>query len=213
MTFDDFKVLASKVENLELPGKKALFKMAPMERVKELKDVDIKALNPREAAVTALFYPNKDNQTFLILILRKTYKGVHSAQIGFPGGKVEPEDKDLKDTAKRETEEEVGVPYDDIQIIKKMTTAYIPPSNFNVHPFIGYIEDTPKLIKQDDEVEDIVLVDIDDFLNEDSLIEETLTTSYATELTVPAFHLNGHVVWGATAMMLSEIKTLFKQVL
>ena len=205
--------MASKVENLELPGKKALFKMAPMERVKELKDVDIKALNPREAAVTALFYPNKDNQTFLILILRKTYKGVHSAQIGFPGGKVEPEDKDLKDTAKRETEEEVGVPYDDIQIIKKMTTAYIPPSNFNVHPFIGYIEDTPKLIKQDDEVEDIVLVDIDDFLNEDSLIEETLTTSYATELTVPAFHLNGHVVWGATAMMLSEIKTLFKQVL
>ncbi|MBG24812.1 MULTISPECIES: NUDIX hydrolase [Croceibacter] len=213
MTFDDFKVLASKVENLELPGKKALFKMAPMERVKELKDVDIKALNPREAAVTALFYPNKDNQTFLILILRKTYKGVHSAQIGFPGGKVEPEDKDLKDTAKRETEEEVGVPYNDIQLIKKMTTAYIPPSNFNVHPFIGYIEDTPKLIKQDDEVEDIVLVDIDDFLNEDSLIEETLTTSYATELTVPAFHLNGHVVWGATAMMLSEIKTLFKQVL
>ncbi|WP_327018315.1 CoA pyrophosphatase [Croceibacter atlanticus] len=213
MTFDDFKVLASKVENLELPGKKALFKMAPMERVKELKDVDIKALNPREAAVTALFYPNKDNQTFLILILRKTYKGVHSAQIGFPGGKVEPEDKDLKDTAKRETEEEVGVPYDDIQLIKKMTTAYIPPSNFNVHPFIGYLEDTPKLIKQDDEVEDIVLVDIDDFLNEDSLIEETLTTSYATELTVPAFHLNGHVVWGATAMMLSEIKTLFKQVL
>jgi 8-oxo-dGTP pyrophosphatase MutT (NUDIX family) len=213
MTFDDFKVLASKVENLELPGKKALFKMAPMERVKELKDVDIKALNPREAAVTALFYPNKDNQTFLILILRKTYKGVHSAQIGFPGGKVEPEDKDLKDTAKRETEEEVGVPYNDIQLIKKMTTAYIPPSNFNVHPFIGYLEDTPKLIKQDDEVEDIVLVDIDDFLNEDSLIEETLTTSYATELTVPAFHLNGHVVWGATAMMLSEIKTLFKQVL
>mgnify|MGYP000532452922 FL=1 len=205
--------MASKVENLELPGKKALFKMAPMERVKELKDVDIKALNPREAAVTALFYPNKDNQTFLILILRKTYKGVHSAQIGFPGGKVEPEDKDLKDTAKRETEEEVGVPYNDIQLIKKMTTAYIPPSNFNVHPFIGYLEDTPKLIKQDDEVEDIVLVDIDDFLNEDSLIEETLTTSYATELTVPAFHLNGHVVWGATAMMLSEIKTLFKQVL
>lgn len=205
--------MASKVENLELPGKKALFKMAPMERVKELKDVDIKLLNPREAAVTALFYPNKDNQTFLILILRKTYKGVHSAQIGFPGGKVEPEDKDLKDTAKRETEEEVGVPYDDIQLIKKMTTAYIPPSNFNVHPFIGYLEDTPKLIKQDDEVEDIVLVDIDDFLNEDSLIEETLTTSYATELTVPAFHLNGHVVWGATAMMLSEIKTLFKQVL
>ena len=205
--------MASKVENLELPGKKALFKISPIERVKELKDVDIKALNPREAAVTALFYPNKDNQTFLILILRKTYKGVHSAQIGFPGGKVEPEDKDLKDTAKRETEEEVGVPYDDIQIIKKMTTAYIPPSNFNVHPFIGYLEDTPKLIKQDDEVEDIVLVDIDDFLNEDSLIEETLTTSYATELTVPAFHLNGHVVWGATAMMLSEIKTLFKQVL
>lgn len=189
-----------------------MFEMAPMERVKELKDVDIEKLEPRQAAVIALFFPNEDNQTFLILILRKTYKGVHSAQIGFPGGKIEDEDLDLQHTAKRETEEEVGVPMTDICIFKEMTKTYIPPSNFYVQPYLAYVERCPKLLKQDDEVEDIILVDIDDFLNDELLIKETLSTSYAKEITVPAFHLNGHIVWGATAMMLNEIKTLFKEV-
>ena len=181
--------------------------------MKELKSIDIEKLNPRQAAVMALFYPDENNQTFLILILRKTYKGVHSAQIGFPGGKVEDDDTDLQYTAKRETEEEVGVPIGDTQIFKTMTQAYIPPSNFYVQPYLGFLNATPELFKQDDEVEDIILVDIDDFLNDKFLIEETLSTSYAKEITVPAFHLNGHVVWGATAMMLNEIKVLFKEVI
>ena len=198
---------------MELPGKPAMFEMAPMERIKELKHVDIAKLKPRQAAVMALFYPNEHGQMYLILILRKTYKGVHSAQIGFPGGKVEEEDVDLIYTAKRETEEEVGVTIADINILKTMTQAYIPPSNFYVQPYLGYLDKEPEFLKQDDEVEDIILVDMNDFLNDDLLIEETLSTSYAEEITVPAFHLNGHIVWGATAMMLNEIKTLFKQVI
>ncbi|MFT5752743.1 MAG: hypothetical protein ACI86L_002257, partial [Dokdonia sp.] len=63
------------------------------------------------------------------------------------------------------------------------------------------------------EVESLIYVPLTEFLSETSLITTTLSTSYASEITVPAFQLQGHVVWGATAMMLSEVKSLLKQVL
>lgn len=161
----------------------------------------------------AVFYPNDQHLTHLVLILRKTYRGVHSNQVGFPGGRVEVYDKNLKHTALRETEEEVGINKDDIRVIKKLTKLYIPPSDFWVHPYVGIIDKTPILKPQESEVEKILEVNLDDFLDDENLIIQKLSTSYASEIEVPAYMLNGHVVWGATAMMLSELKELLKKVL
>ncbi|WP_317128502.1 NUDIX hydrolase [Allotamlana fucoidanivorans] len=166
----------------------------------------------KHAGVLALFYPNELQETQFVLILRKTYKGVHSAQVGFPGGKLEKQDKSLMETALRETYEEVGVPTDSVQIFKALSKVYIPPSNFYVYPFIGTSMHKPRFVKQEDEVEDIIEVDLDVFLDEKALIEKKIKTSYSAATNVPAFLLNGHVVWGATAMMLSEIKDLIKAV-
>ena len=148
-----------------------------------------------------------------VLILRKTYKGVHSNQVGFPGGRVEENDLDLQHTALRETEEEVGIPQSEVRVIKQLTQIYIPPSNFWVYPFVGIMERTPLLVPQEDEVEEVLEINIDDFLSESCLTTQRLSTSYAENIEVPAFMLNGHIVWGATAMMLSEMKDLLKQVL
>jgi len=161
----------------------------------------------------AVFYPNDQHLTHLVLILRKTYRGIHSNQVGFPGGRVEVYDKNLKHTALRETEEEVGISKDDVRVIKKLTKLYIPPSDFWVHPYVGIIDKTPILKPQESEVEKILEVNLDDFLDEENLIIQKLSTSYASEIEVPAYMLNGHVVWGATAMMLSELKELLKKVL
>ncbi|MEO0570112.1 MAG: CoA pyrophosphatase [Bacteroidota bacterium] len=166
----------------------------------------------KRAAVMAIFYP-KMEETFLLLILRKQYPGVHSKQIGFPGGKVEQGDKDLLETAKRETYEEVGILPETIEMVKPLTEVYIPPSNFLVQPFIGLHKNIPKFIIDPKEVEALVEVPLNDFLDETNLFEQRLTTSYANEILVPAFKLNGYTVWGATAMMLSEVKDLLKQVL
>jgi len=210
MKFETFLALIPKISNLPLPGKEAQFVMAPMERIKQLKETEIIAMNPRQAAVMALFY-ERDGDTYIILILRKTYKGVHSNQVGFPGGKVEAEDIDLLATAKRETYEEVGVPQEAMISIKEMTNIYIPPSNFWVQSFMGYTTTTPQFIAQEDEVEELIEVSLAELLEPRTLDTHHITTSYATNLEVPIFKLQGHNVWGATAMMLSEIKELMLQ--
>ena len=197
---------------MQLSGEAAHRKLAPLIRIEELANIDIEGRNPHKAGVLALFYPGKTNKAYLVLILRKTYKGVHSNQVGFPGGRIERVDGDLADTALRETEEEVGVPRNQMKIIKKLTKLYIPPSNFWVQPYIGITETYPKFIPQESEVEKILEVDLDDFLNEENVVSERLSTSYADNIEVPAYNLNGYIVWGATAMMLSEIRELFVKI-
>tara|TARA_B110000977_G_scaffold82943_1_gene110836 strand:- start:264 stop:866 length:603 start_codon:yes stop_codon:yes gene_type:complete len=196
---------------LDLPGEASHHKMAPIERLEELTKESLKKNKAKRAAVMALFYPNRDGETHLALILRKTYKGVHSAQVGFPGGKQEPSDISAEHTALRETQEEIGVLQQDITVLKKLTQIYIPPSNFFVAPFIGVCETTPQFILQESEVEALIEVKISDFLDDSIYCTRRLSTSYATDIEVPAYILNTHVVWGATAMMLSEVRELLKQ--
>ena len=191
----------------------AQLKLAPILRIKELEKIDFSSKNPNKAGVMAVFYPDNNRVTHLALILRKTYRGVHSNQVGFPGGRVEDIDKNLKHTALRETEEEIGIPGKEIKVLKRLTRLYIPPSDFWVYPYVGLFETTPIFIPQETEVEQVLEVALQDLLNEESLITKKLSTSYAEEIEVPAFYLNGHVVWGATAMMLSELKDMLKTIL
>lgn len=213
MKFSEFKDRIVKIAKMELPGEIVQHKMAPIERIQELKNQAKLKKTARKAGVMALFYPNVEGETYLILILRKTYKGVHSAQVGFPGGKTEPEDSGIEQTALRETEEEVGVPQHAISVIRELTEIFIPPSNFFVQPFIGITEDTPVFIPQEEEVEALIEVPLQHFMDDSVLITKRITTSYAVDIEVPAYLLNDHVVWGATAMMLNEVREMLKKVL
>ncbi|MFN3136451.1 MAG: NUDIX hydrolase [Allomuricauda sp.] len=213
MDFNEFCLSALKLKNLPLPGEQSHHKMSPELRIEWLKKNRWEDMNPKRAGVMALFYPDVERQTRLLLILRKVYQGVHSNQIGFPGGKVERIDKDLMDTALRETHEEVGVPPSDVEVIKELSEVYIPPSNFLVRPFMGIYHNPQPFIKEEAEVERLVEVYLRDFLDDSNHIQEILSTSYAKNINVPAFKLNGYTVWGATAMMMSEIKELLRQVL
>ncbi|WP_339896027.1 CoA pyrophosphatase [uncultured Algibacter sp.] len=211
MRFEEFLKSVSKIKNIALPAEASHFKMVPPFRQELLKKQEKAIKKAKHAGVLALFYPDEDMETKFVLILRKAYKGVHSAQVAFPGGKLEAQDISLQDTALRETFEEVGVPIDAVKIVRNISQVYIPPSNFYVQPFIGVTQTTPKFIKQDDEVEVLIEIDLEHFLDEQSLVSKKVKTSYSIEVEVPAFKLNDFVVWGATAMMLSEIKDLLKQ--
>jgi 8-oxo-dGTP pyrophosphatase MutT (NUDIX family) len=208
MDFNSFLAHIPKLKALPLGGLPSQFKMAPEIR-KQYSLRDIQKKNPKESAVLALFYPDALNNTNLLLMLRASYNGVHSAQISFPGGKKEEGDSNLMHTALREAEEEVGVLRNDVKIIRELTKTYIPPSNFWVTPYIGTLEMTPSF-RMNNEVEKLIEVRVTDLLNEAALTSKNLTTSYMKNIDVPCFKLNNYVVWGATAMMLSEIKDLFK---
>ena len=186
-------------------------KMMPFERKELLVKINLKERNPKEAAVAMLFYP-KNQETHLVLIVRNSYKGVHSAQIAFPGGKFEPEDIDFKTTALRETEEEIGISRNKIEIIRAFTSLYIPPSNFMVYPFLGICKEEIQFAPDPVEVAAVIELPLAVFRNDSILTIENLTTSYAHQIEVPAFKIQDHIVWGATAMMLSELRDVLNDV-
>ncbi|WBX74685.1 CoA pyrophosphatase [Tenacibaculum pacificus] len=208
MIFSDFKNKIEDLQNKPLGGLASQLKLAPKLRTQFSQKL-IESKNPKKAAILALFYPDDDNNTRFLLTLRASYKGKHSAQVSFPGGKIAEKDSNLKETALRETFEEVGVFSDDIKIIRKISDSYIPPSNFLVTPFIGLTHQKPSF-KKNYEVDTLIEVLISDLLNDRNLTSKEMETSYMKKVAVPCFKLNDYIVWGATAMMLSEIKDLLK---
>lgn len=212
MDFQEFLRFVPKLIDARLPALDAHIKMAPLERLESLRNIDFGDKKPRIAAVMMLFYPKKE-RTHLVLIVRNSYKGVHSAQIAFPGGKYELEDENFAETALRETHEEVGIHPDKIEILKPFTELYIPPSNFMVHPFLGISKEELVFLPQPSEVAGIIELPLSTFLSDAIVVDTNLSTSYADSISVPAFKIEEHIVWGATAMMLSELKEVLKEVL
>ena len=209
MLHSKFLNLSELIQQTELGGIDDQKKMVPPERKIEV-NTPFKSKPPKKAAVLALFYPNKYGKTCLALTLRPSYKGTHSAQVSFPGGKQEETDLNLSETALRETFEEVGVDKKDVKILREITNVYIPPSNFLVTPFIAVTKETP-IFKSNHEVEELIEVTLTDLLSDQSINSKHKKTFYAENVKVPYFLFNNHVVWGATAMIISEIKELIKR--
>ena len=210
MDFTFFKNNISRIKKTDLGGQKDQFKLAPKIRIKGV--LNEKIINQaKKAAVLVLFYPDKKDKTHFLLTLRASYNGTHSSQISFPGGKFDNDDDTLKNTALRETYEEVNIAINDVSVFKQMTNVYIPPSDFLVSPFLAYVDYVPDF-KKNEEVEAIISVSVEDLLNEQNLSITTVQTAYAKQLETPCLILNGYIVWGATAMMLSEIKELLKKI-
>lgn len=163
---------------------------------------------PREAGVLICMYP-KAGETYFVMMERAEYEGVHSGQIALPGGKVEAGDRDKWHTSLRETEEETGIVARQVQKVMALSELYIPPSNFMVSPFVGYLHETPILTPDPIEVQSLIEVPLEELLDDRSLGVRRLQVKYVGDIEVPVFEFQGKIVWGATAMILSELKSLF----
>lgn len=191
-----------------LPGTEAQFKMASRFRLPiDMEQFDLS--KARKGAVLILLYPH-ENKINTVLTLRQSYDGVHSGQVSFPGGKLDPTDESLAAAALREAEEEVGVNKNEITLIGNLSNLYIPPSNFLVSPFVGKMDRKPLLIKHEREVEKIIEVPITYFLDETIKEKKIITPSEFVSFEAPYYNLEGHTVWGATAMILSELMEVIR---
>jgi len=168
----------------------------------------VMALNPRKAGVIMHVFEG-DEGLELLYMKRSSYNGTHSAQISFPGGELEDFDEDLKAAAFRECEEEVGLKPMAQEFLRPMTWLYIPPSNFYVEPFLSCAQGAPNIEIDTVEVDRVFSIPLFQLLN-DSLVQKTkIETTYGS-MNVPAYHWDGEIIWGATAMMTSELVALVR---
>jgi 8-oxo-dGTP pyrophosphatase MutT (NUDIX family) len=195
-----------------LPGDQAHVKMLPNGR-KLLTFEEKSLLNYQKSAVAIVCY-SANNQFYSILTQRHTYTGKHSGQVSFPGGKYETGDINLEFTARRECFEEIGIPMHDGVTLGKLSDVYIPVSEFVVSPFVIFHNSEPLTIKNEFEVDEIITFQLDELLAENSFILQDIELSDGTKYNkTPHFCLSQKMVWGATALILSEFREILKRFL
>lgn len=207
----EFKSQLAQLIQQQLPGESAHLEMSPLNR--GLSSVAIQtATNVRESAVAVLIFES-DQRLQCTLIQRPTYTGSHSGQVSFPGGKKDPTDLDLIHTAIRECWEEIGVRLQHEHLVGKLTSVYIPVSNFHVEPFVFFYPEIPTFEKDLREVEEVFTFYLDALLDESNVatVEMQISSNFTLK-EVPCFVLEQKQVWGATALILNELKAVLKMI-
>lgn len=189
------------------PGEKAHLRMAPRPRSRR---EDFPCTDPpRQSAVLLLLYPG-DEGLGLVLTRRADTLTHHRGQISLPGGAWEPQDPGLAHTALRETEEELGVALSEAEVLGALTSLYTAPSNYVIHPYVALVPRRPPFAPCYAEVAELLEVPLSLLLNKELQRTETWSIRQR-EVEVPFFHLYGHKVWGATAMILSEFAAILEE--
>ena len=198
--FEEFtNNLSAKLE-CPLPGQLAHARMLTNSESRLKAEPDART---RKSAVLILFYPH-NGEVYLPLILRPAYDGVHSGQMAFPGGRYEPTDEDLTRTAKREAQEEIGLRLNDVTVAGNLTELFIPPSNFLVLPVVAHIPYRPDFFPDPREVEKVLEVPLREI--EDKTIIGSSQIQVANHfIQAPHYLIQHYKIWGATAMMISEM--------
>ena len=192
----------------DLPGEFAQFRMAPLAR-KRISEMPLEDDSIRKAAVMIPLF-RSDKQDCILLTVRSTYEGVHSGQVSFPGGKFDENESDPIHVALREMEEEVGIKAEHVQIIGKLSPLFIPVSKIHVQPVIAWVSE-PNWTANSHEVAQILEVPIQQFFQGNVIQKKSMEFSPGIPVEVPYFDIQGHVVWGATAMIISELLSVLEK--
>ncbi len=167
--------------------------------------------NARVSAVLlALSY--KDGKISLPFIRRAIDHKVHSGQIAFPGGRKDDTDANLTETALRETWEEIGIKVSQSYVLGHLTPLYIPPSNSLVTPVVAWLPNSPNAYMPNEcEVDSVLEFALHEFQHPDNLKEREVKVMGNIKIKTPAFVLRETVIWGATAMVMSEFLSVWKR--
>ena len=207
--FEKFKAELLQAFTQPLPGKEAHELLKPYLKIN--KNLDAPRLpNAKSGAVISLIYPI-DSIPHILFIERPVYDGVHIGQIAFLGGKIEKEDASVLDAALRETWEEIGVEISQIRVAGPLPEVYVLASNFIVYPFVGLLDELPALTLDQKEVADTLAIPLYRFFEPTVIKEKPMRNALGFNLMAPYYDLDGKVLWGATAMMVSELCDIIRK--
>jgi 8-oxo-dGTP pyrophosphatase MutT (NUDIX family) len=194
-----------------LPGIEAQLQLAHKLRIQELERSKPDNDHKKAGVVVLIFAEGETLKT--TLIARTTNpRDVHSGQISFPGGRIDSTDLSIEAGALRELHEEVGVAHDQIEMLGPLSEIYIPVSNFLVYPFVVYAQTPPQFTKQEGEVIDVLTPELNFFLDKRNIQYKQITVGQGFILEdVPCFDIDGHTLWGATAMIIGELIEVIRQ--
>ena len=193
----------------EMPGEGAQLLMAPTFRKEELLRRDF-SMEVKKSAVLLLFNPFAEELS-VILTKRSSRLKVHRGQVSLPGGRVDAEDIDCKATALRETWEEIGISSNQIEVIGQLSNLYIPPTNFDVAVVVGFLKKEPVFQISLDEVEEVVEVPLSQLMNPSNIKSKVFYKSTSgQDRYAPYYDVMGLEIWGATAMIISELLVIIK---
>ena len=165
---------------------------------------------PRQSAVLMLLIPFPED-IHTLFIRRPDYEGVHSGQLSFPGGKKEESDTDLMATALRETSEEIGIAPDAVEVLGALSEIYIPPSHFLVQPYVGWLNHPAEFRPDTREVSEILIEPLQRLYAPGNITETRIfIPTYNVHIQAPSMNIQGHILWGATAMMVHEFRRAMK---
>lgn len=191
-----------------LPGHAAFMALSGYQRP-DMGAVLAQVPPPRSSAVLIALHPHQ-GELHTVLMVRPEYDGVHAGQVGFPGGHREPEDADDAATALREFREEMGTGVEGFTVLRALSPVYIPPSRSLVTPVLAHVDALGALEPDPREVAAVIRTPLVDLLRDDILKHTRVhVRSMGRELQVPYWDVQGHVVWGATALMIAELRELF----
>jgi 8-oxo-dGTP pyrophosphatase MutT (NUDIX family) len=164
----------------------------------------------RKSAVLILFYPY-GGQIYFPMIVRPVYTGVHSGQVAFPGGRMEETDPDLAYTALREANEEIGIQAAGVEVLGRLSPLFIPASNYMVYPVVGATGVRPDFILDPKEVAQLVEVPLYELQDITKIGSKEITIRDNICIQAPFYDLQGQTVWGASAMILSELLAVLEE--
>ena len=188
----------------KLPGSISHKKALPKNRILEVAQEQTKKV--KHSSVLLLLFIENDELT-ACLIKRPVHMKHHAGQIALPGGRIEQGEAAL-DTALRETWEEIGIHKKEIEILGSLSELYVEVSRFLIHPFVGWLKQKPETKINKNEVEKVILFPLKNFTTE---FDEVELDTIKGRISVPCVRYENEIIWGATAMILAELKDILEK--
>ena len=192
-----------------LPGWSSQKKMA----VIPINNITAKAFIPpadaKQASVAIILFEKDENLSFL-LTKRTSNVEHHKGQISLPGGAIDL-DEIPKDASLRESNEEIGIDISSLRLVGNLSTLYTPVSHFNIHAYVWFSDQYPKITINQNEVKEVFEISTNELLKE-GILSTTRISKAGMNINVPAFHFSSCICWGVTAMIISELKDILKSI-